>query len=162
MHWGFFTLALMTILTVATWVPYSYVIYSSQVYPLDIAEDWIWRARASTDLAAMANYMEKALDQLATYHGNPCWFFPTPDTNYDYIKENIQECINSSFSFEGEMGSMAYQQLVHNLQETILELEDHLNLSEGWLYFTMPWTIYAIIELDLLWILPIIVGLKTD
>lgn len=115
------------------------VVYSQEPYQLEMAGDWLYRARATNDLADMAKYLNKSYDIVEHYHGNPAWIFPKPDTDLDLIATNIEECIHNAVSWQN-LTEMAYQQAVHNLQETINEIADHLCGEEGgastWATFT--------------------------
>ena len=106
--------------------------HNQNVYPADQAKEWLWRARATNDLADMAKYLGKAELLLQSYRGNPIWIFPTPDTDYDLIRGNIREVIANCEAWGGgSQKDFAYQQAVHNLQETIVEIAEHLSLANG-------------------------------
>ena len=116
--------------------------YSNTVYQADIGKEWLWRARATNDLNDMANYLQKSLDQLESYNGNPKWLYPSPDTDYNLIKDNIRETIRNARTWSNQTGSsFAYQQAVSNLQETISEIANHIEIANTWL-LQQPWIIF--------------------
>jgi hypothetical protein len=106
--------------------------YQDKQYEGVQAKEWLWRARATNDLNDMAKYLSKSEDLLQDYHGNPQWLYPTPDTDFDLIRENINESISNCYKWSGNTTSdFAYQQAVHNLQETIKEIAEHLDSAIG-------------------------------
>lgn len=129
---------IISIVIIAVLIPclvmpvYQYFYYGANTYDADIGLEWVWRARATNDLKDMANYLQKSLQQLDRYHGNPVWLYPKPDYNYDLIKGNIQEVIKNCEEWSKQPSdSMAYQQAVHNLQTTLEEIADHLTHANG-------------------------------
>lgn len=127
------------------------------LYEIDQAREWLWRARATNDLVDMSKYLNKTLDLMKPYNGNPNWWFPKPDTDFTLIKDNIKECVANCLNFQNE-DDMAYQQAVHNLQETIIEIEDHLSGARECKTFNLGffvWLIIAVILLFVMW-LPLI------
>lgn len=126
-------------------------VYSDDAYSVSQAENWVWRARATNDLDDMANYTQKALNILEPYNGNPKWYFATPDTNYDYIKDNLREVIRNCESINATADDMAYQQAVSNMQETLVEIADHVNSTVYWEYAT-PWFAIWLVLVSFWWI----------
>lgn len=108
--------------------------YNDHTYKADQAKEWLWRARATNDLTDMAGYLEESSRLLGTYYGNPCWWFPKPDTDYDLIKTNIQEVTTNAreWGTSLQQDNVAYQQAVQNLQETIQEIAEHLDGTNWW------------------------------
>ena len=131
-------------------------VYNAEVYDVDQSREWLYRARATNDLADMAKYLNKTLEKLEGYHGNPCWYYPKADTDYDLIKDNIRECVRSCVVNQPLNDSMAYQQAVHNLQETIIELAEHVDGTSYWQFFdggmTFLWAMWTWLWLPLLWV----------
>lgn len=127
--------------------------YNDNVYDADIAKEWLWRARSTNSLDDMEVYLEKSLNGLEQYSGNPCWWYPKPDTNYDMIKLNIQETINNCNEWKETLTGydFAYQQAVSNLQETIIEIAEHLDIANGWL--CTPSLLHVILYLSPMWLL---------
>ena len=102
-------------------------------YPLRQAIEWNWRARATNNLVDMAANLNRSIALLGPFHGNPSWIFPTPDTDLDQIRQNTVESRDTALAVASSeaIGSFGYQQAVQNLQETIVEINDHLNLAKG-------------------------------
>lgn len=124
-------------------------IATGQKYQAEIGREWLWRARATTDLADMAKYLNKSLDQLAPFNGNPCWWFAKPDTDFDLIKGNIIEVRDNAIEWSNLTGgSLAYQQAVQNLQEVIIEIVEHLDGAIEWVgkpvWITAVWILVPI------------------
>jgi len=118
-------------------------------YQAEIGREWLWRARATTDLLDMSKYLNKSLDQLAQFHGNPSWWFAKPDTDFDLIKGNIEEVRNNAVLWSNLTGgSLAYQQAVQNLQEVIIEIVEHLDGAIDWIgkpaWLTAVWILALI------------------
>jgi len=111
----------------------------NRTYPIKQAIEWNWRARATNNLADMATNLNRSLAILGPFHGNPSWWFPTPDTDLDQIALNIGESRDTALAVSASepIGSFGYQQAVQNLQETIIEINEHLELAKGW-YVTTP------------------------
>ena len=135
--------------------------YQNNQYQADIGKEWLWRARATNDLDDMSNYLEKSLEYLDRYEGNPSWFYPTPDTDYNYIKTNIREVIENCNQWKGTQDNFAYQQAVGNLQETIVEIAEHVSLANGWLtspsiWYWVLWTLWLWIWVPILFLAVVI------
>lgn len=127
---------------------------SSPTYDTAKATDWVWRARATNDLNDMANNLNKAYDIIKDMEGNPVWLWPTPWTDIEQIKLNLQECIKNCETYSNLTDQMAYQQAVHNLQETLVEIADHLGAVSSWQYWT-PFNTFVITFWWWFWIIPI-------
>lgn len=112
-------------------------------YPLRQAIEWNWRARATNNLVDMAGNLNRSIALLEPYHGNPSWIFPTPDTDLDQIRLNIMESRDTALAVAASesIGSFGYQQAVQNLQETIVEINEHIELSKGW-YVRTPASVF--------------------
>lgn len=115
--------------------------YNGTCYEMNKSRDWAYRARATNDLSDMSKYLNESYNITARFHGNPCWFYPTPDTDIDLISSNLHECIVNCQKNQN-LSDMAYQQAVHNLQETINEVADNINAASGWLFWS-PWIIFV-------------------
>ena len=131
----------------------SLVFYDVNVYPADIAKEWVSRAAATNDLNDMAKYLKYSDDILKNYHGNPAWPFPTPDTDYDQIRTNVEEVIRNALTWSNQTGtSMAYQQAVHNIVDTLSTIYDHLNSANQAIGFNpywnpLGWLIWSVLSL---------------
>ncbi len=103
-------------------------------YPLRQSIEWNWRARATNDLVDMAANLNRSIELLMPFHGNPAWIFPTPDTDLDEIRLSLVQMRDTALAVaaNASIGSFGYQQAVQNLQETIIEINDHLSLTKGW------------------------------
>jgi hypothetical protein len=119
---------------------------NGEAYDCKKAENWVWRARATNDLTDMAKYTSRALEELGELSGNPSWWFPAPDTDYDLIKSNMEEVIRNCAVINVTMDTMAYQQAVNNLQETLAEIADHIHIARDW----VVWNLFNVIILILM------------
>jgi hypothetical protein len=129
--------------------------YNDNIYQLDVSKEWLWRARATNDLSDMAKYLNESERILEGFHGNAKWIYQTPDTDFDLIRENIKETIDNALKWSsGNITDMAYQQAVHNLQETIIEITTHFDASKEALYWNVARSplIGFIVVLCTLWI----------
>lgn len=138
---------------------WSLYVYQTAEYPIAISQEYLWRARATNDLYDMEFYLNKSLDMLKPFTGNPAWWFPKPDTDFDLIKQNIftsaQTC--KTIRMNSTPSDLGYQQAVQNLQETIIEINDHLDIARNyngktWQYLGPGMVITAI------WILAFCIG----
>ena len=110
---------------------------ASQTYTESCARQWLYRARATNDLQDMATYLGNAEVMLKDYHGNPAWLYPRPDTDWDLIRQNINETAMNARKWSlANITDMAYQQAVHNLQETISQIADHINAADTAMWFS--------------------------
>ena len=157
-----------TIIIIATLIVYIVVgaliaqQYSGKPYELSQSSDWVYRARATNDLLDMSKYLNKSLGILENYSGNPAWIFPTPDTNLDYIKENIRECVGNCIDYSNLTDEMAYQQAVHNLQTTLSEIGEHLGYASDAALWQPIMFVYGII-LGFGWlIIPVLLAVLLD
>jgi len=124
--------------------------FIAPVYDIRKSKEWLWKARASTDLNVMADYMDKALDEIKDRHGNPCWFFRTIETDFEIIKTILQQNIMAAreIALTEPKGSYGYQRAIDNIQEVIIEINEHLSICMDWLtIFSIP----SIVQL-ILWI----------
>lgn len=115
-------------------------------YPIRQAIEWNWRARATNNLLDMATNLNRSIALLEPYHGNPAWIFPTADTDLDQIRLNIIESRDTALAVAASesIGSFGYQQAVQNLQETIVEINEHLDLAKGWFVRTPAAVVLAL------------------
>ncbi len=129
--YGFTTVLAIVIVVSAVGV---WNVGTTTTYPLRQAIEWDWRARATNNLVDMAMYLNRSIELLLAYHGNPAWIFPTPDTDLDQIRTNLVESRDTALAVAASetIGSFGYQQAVQNLQETIVEINEHLALAKGW------------------------------
>jgi len=126
--------------------------YYNKVYPLDIAKGYLDRAMASGDVEGMITYSGKALEVLEPYSGNPKWIFPTPDTDFDLIKQNLRECIDRLNTLsELPRDSDAYQQGLDDVRAKLKVIRDNLKATEDWVLISFVNFIYMI-----LWIIAVI------
>ncbi len=101
------------------------------------AKSYMWEVRASMNLTYMRDYFQKALDLLGPFHGQAVWsdvWVPTADTNFDVIKANLQQAIDTCEVFQGvSPANTSYQFTVTNMQTYADEMADHLSAfpSEG-------------------------------
>jgi hypothetical protein len=119
-----------------------FVHYGNTAYDIDQAQDWVWRARATNDLLDMAKYLNESLVLLEPFDGNPNWWYPRPDTDFELIKTNIRECVANCITFSALENEMAYQQAVNNLQETEMEIASHLAIAGSWTVNTPFFTVW--------------------
>jgi len=124
-------------------VAVAFMWYGQEPYQVNKARDWIDRAKATNDLKDMAKYVNTSLAILEPYHGNPKWWFPTPDTDLDLIKDNMKEVIRNCEQSSGIQDDFAYQQAVHNLQDTLLQIRSHIADASMWI-FIQPWGVFLI------------------
>jgi len=115
-----FLLTWFIIIPIGTGIHFWYIGRPNSVYDIWKCKDYLWRARASTDLIEIANYFEKALNEIKDRHGNPKWYYPTPDTDFDLIKKTMKQTINNVIEIANkeEKGSYGYQRAIDNIEET--------------------------------------------
>lgn len=135
----------------------------STAYPIAQAREWNWRARATNNLIDMSTNLNRSIELLTPFHGNPAWFFPKPDTDIDQIRLNLEETRDTAITIAATavIGSQGYQQAVQNLQETIIEINEHLEGIRTWLYITPAAVILVLIYVVLLAVLmiaPVFIG----
>lgn len=127
-----------------------FAVWPPQVYDFEQGTEFLWSARKMNNLLEMAEYMDKAVAKLANYHGNPCWWYPKIDTDLDVLRQDISRASVTAKEIAKEgTSSWAYQQAVQNLQETLLEIIDHLKLASTWMTMqsvtSVIWYLIAII-----------------
>ena len=121
--------------------------FPKTVYDIQKAQEWLWKARASTDLNQMAEYLQKGLDEIKHRQGNPCWYFPTAETDFTIIKNVLEENINSArdVAAKESRGSYGYQRAIDNIEEAIIETNEHLESTKNWLTILSKTTIIGVI-----------------
>ncbi len=109
-------------------------VFPAATYKLSQSREYLWTARKTNDLTAMVGYFNRSYDLLLDYHGNPKWWYPAVDTDLDVMRANVRQMANvaATVAVKGP-GDFAYQQTVQNLQTTILELVDHMELVIDWM-----------------------------
>lgn len=124
-------------------------VFPSTVYDIYKAQQWLMKARASTDLDVIANYITNALAEIQNRQGNPSWWFPTAKTDFGIIKAVLQENINSSreVAQTEAKGSYGYQRAIGNIEEIIIETNNHLGSAIKWLTTASLTTIFWLVTL---------------
>ena len=132
--------------------------FPKSVYDIQKAQEWLWKARASTDLNKMAEYIQKGLAEIDHRQGNPCWYFPTAETDFGVIKNVLEENINSAqdVAAKESRGSYGYQRAIDNIEEAIIETNEHLEATQDWLTILSKTTISALIIWFVLFIVVIV------
>jgi len=125
--------------------------YDTQVYPITIANGYFDRAVASGFAEGMIEYSRKALALLEPYKGNPAWIFPTPRTDFDLIKRDIETCIArleelSKLPRETD----AYQQGLDDVRGKIEVIKENLRVAGLWVMIPLVNIIYFILWLTAL------------
>ena len=127
---------------------YSYFIgFPSASYDVRKAKQWLWKARASTDLEVMADYIQKGLNEIEDRHGNPCWWYATAETDFDVIKSVLQENINSAREIAAteEKGSYGYQRAIDNIEEAVIEVNMHLSATMDWITWKSVLSVFCFV-----------------
>lgn len=97
------------------------------------------KAWGVNDLDVSRDYLTRALNYLDSYSGNPQWWYPTPQTDWDRIKEVLISIINQIENLGESPGSYAYQQMIHNLGEyQIPEILLQINETQEWMTVKSP------------------------
>jgi len=95
-----------------------------------------------------------AYKNLEPYHGNPCWLFPTPRTDFDYIKQKLKELINTTEQIEKmNLTQYAYHQYIRNLKDSIQKINDMLGDASFWRTFNPTSAILIVIYFTIIIIL---------
>lgn len=151
-------LLIMVIAPIALAVHFVIIGLPSGAYDVNKAKGAIARALTTTDLNDQNQYLEKALDYLRDYSGNPKWWYPTIATDYSVIKNNIQICIqrNSEVSHLNAT-DYTYQRLVENNLRTYPEIRTALSIAISWQITTTAFNIIVILSYIIAWIVAIIV-----
>lgn len=63
--------------------------YNTTIYPLDQARGILGRMEASSDTAALQSDLRQVA-ALIPPHGNPVWIFPTEDTDFGLMQQDLQ------------------------------------------------------------------------
>jgi hypothetical protein len=81
-------------------------------YAFDIILNRLSRGISSNDLDLMALYAQETLDMIADKSGNPAWLFPVERTDWDVLKLDLKNMINTieAASAECAVGTDAYEE----------------------------------------------------
>ena len=114
--------------------------YNTVNYQADIAGGYILGVKSTNNINDMKVYLQKALDQLNryNYHGSPV-LWPNPYTNFDTLKADIQNQINSLTEYQKTYNttsdkSYAYQQTINNAKssaDTLNNRQSAINEQRG-------------------------------
>jgi hypothetical protein len=121
--------------------------YSESIYIIsrDVSTHLDYASKL-TDTKKIGDELEIALKNLEPYHGNPCWLFPTINTDIDYIKTMIKSQLDMAREMEKLPPSdYAYQRFIENCVRTIPQLKDNVDLYGRWLFNNPMNNILAII-----------------
>jgi len=103
----------------------------NELYDLSKANSWLDQAMSANDIESVVGYLNNSLRELAGRSGNPCWWFPTVETDFDSIKEAIRVTANQGLLLEDDF---ARQQYIHNIGEYELpELEARISETSEWI-----------------------------
>jgi hypothetical protein len=110
-------------------------IYIDVIYPID--RDVITHldfAAKQTSADAIARELELAIKGLSKYHGNPVWIMPTVATDFDYIRNQLEEQYKMALNMSKLSPSdYAYQRYVENAIRTLPQYISNLNTCKKWL-----------------------------
>lgn len=142
----------VVVLMIAMPVHCFFISWPSVTYPVEKASAEISKAEAVNDLQLVSVYVDSALKELEGLHGNPCWWYPTVNTDWGRIKENLRSISDSARNLESEPSMFAYQQMLHNLEDELDEIQSQLVDSKLWmtvssresLFFTAFWLLLLI------------------
>ena len=136
---------------------FAFVGHAAGAYEINKARALIDRAGSTTDLQEQNEYLIATLEQLKNFQGNPVWYFPTKETDYDAIKGNIQSMANKNTELSLlNATSYAYQRLVENNLRTYPQINGQLGVIIEW---TVTWTPFNVITVVLFIVAWIVVAL---
>jgi len=137
--------------------------YYTVLYQADIAGAYILGVKSTNNIDDMKTYLQAGLDQLNkyNYHGSPV-LFPTPYTNFDYLKADIQKQINGLNEYQATYNttsdkSYAYQQTINNAKsnaDTLNNRQSAINSDWGVNPYQNPLG-YALLFIGFFAIIPI-------
>ena len=136
-------------------IPFHALVFTfpARTYDAKRATAEIAKAESVNNLEDVARYVDNALEYLKPYSGNPCWWYPTAQTDWGRIKENLQSLSNSAKTLEAKPDTFAYQQMLHNLEDELLELREQIGETIGWLTIGSTDTLFFILVWAILWII---------
>jgi hypothetical protein len=114
-------------------------IYLDVVYPIDrdviVHLDY---AAKQTNADAIARELELAIKGLSKYHGNPVWIMPTVATDFDYIRNQLEEQYRMALNISKLPPSdYAYQRYIENAIRTLPQYINNLNICKKWLIISL-------------------------
>lgn len=148
------------ILTAAMPVHALFFAWPPRTYGADKAVAEIRKAEASNNLNEVARYLGNALKELEPYQGNPCWWYPTAQTNWDRIRENLKSLKLSAETLEANPSSFSYQQMLHNLEDELAELRKQIGDTCSWITLVSLDSFFFQLLWGVLWIALLIAALK--
>jgi hypothetical protein len=120
-------IAMAVVLTIKIYIDVIYPIDRDVITHLDFAAK-----QASAD--AIARELELAIEGLSKYHGNPVWIMPTAATDFDYIRNQLEEQYRMALNMSKLSPSdYAYQRYVENAIRTLPQYISNLNTCKKWL-----------------------------
>jgi len=145
--WFFLTILLVVlgvILGVYHWI--------ADCYPLHIAVGYLEQAEVAAYADDMISLVKKAYEITSKYHGNPCWWFPTPKTNFDLINKNLKNIIDRLYLIKKlPKTSDAYQQALDDIRGKLRTIRECIASSIHWVYWNWT-TVLSIIICFFLWL----------
>jgi len=111
--------------------------YEQYAYP--IFRDVIPRLEYASKLAdaeAVAEELEVVLKMLKPYSGNPAWWYPTLETDFDYIKSVMRKLVEDvRMVAQLPKDSYEYWQRMNSTRETIMLLAKNLRSAATCYYW---------------------------
>ena len=103
----------------------------------------LWNARSTDNLTEIGNFYTVAINDIKDLHGNPKWFFPTPDFDWDMLKKRMKDNAEAAYKMSVSNNSFAIQQFLTNNQKYIDEIVEHIADARDWQVW---WTQSALLQ----------------
>ena len=138
---------------------YHYLWYNLNYKTEQMANQHFSRAFNANNIDIFANASETALTYYDNFHGNPDWWFPLDYTDWDIIKQDAIDIINTAriAANNSIIGSDAYEEALMSSQSSMSTIKERLgtNIIREWchpskFWGSHSWWLWAIMSLILL------------
>lgn len=121
--------------------------YGDTSYEIDQAYRYIQQAASTNSIPQTLDHLYKAQTILMKYSGDPKWWYPTGESNFDMINANLAATILSLENMKDQpLTSYATQQQIVNIRDSLTELNHKIDSAAWWIY----WTPLAVLALALM------------
>ena len=111
--------------------------YAGSSYPIDQAYRAVQQAASTNSIPQALKNLYVAQSILEGYSGDPKWWYPTGESNFNTIKANLAATITSLEAMKDQpLADYATQQQLANIRDSLAQLNDRIDAASYWMFLT--------------------------